>query len=101
MTLNDPESCVREWLEQIYRLAGPGADRAKMAMDLLDEQEALLEEKSEQIDALIEDFGEIDEIRRDMGDYRLVQELALAADLVEDGEYVPLEPILRMFLPID
>lgn len=36
MTLNDPELMVREWLEKIYALAGPGADLAADALELLD-----------------------------------------------------------------
>lgn len=36
MTLNDPELMVREWLDKIYRLAGPGADLAAAALGLLD-----------------------------------------------------------------
>lgn len=57
MTLNDPELMVREWLEKIYRMAGPSADMAKAAIDLLDEQGDAVAE----LGALGEKLGDFDD----------------------------------------
>lgn len=87
MTLNDPELMVREWLEKIYALAGPGAD---MLVHLIEQGV---------INECYEDFNQIGRDLTQLDDIRTLAEQAEVASF-NDSESVDLVPILRMFLPV-
>ena len=87
MTLNDPDLMVREWLEKIYRLAGPGADMAKAAIDLLDEQGDAVAE----LDALGEKLGDFDDATKGLELLARIEEEFEEHDIFREmpGEDIP------------
>lgn len=99
MSFARPDDMVREWLEKIYALAGPGSDMAKAA---LDEWDAQID-----ADGLLEEWGEKcgpdpDEVKARLERLDAIEELLEEAELIDAGdrETDPV-PLLEMFLPVN
>lgn len=96
MTLNDPELMVREWLEKIYALAGPGADMAKAAIDLVGDNQGAREE----LDGLLDRF-EVDDFReaaKRLAEYRDLTEWAEDTEVIQNLVAETLEESLNILV---
>lgn len=107
MSFARPDDMVREWLEKIYALAGPGADMAKAA---LDEWDALADTEFDEENALIEMvenhgvpqiYDSYGAIGRGLTKLEEIRALLEEAELIDAGdrETDPV-PLLEMFLPV-
>ena len=85
---------VIEWMEKLRGMAGPGADMATAALDLLDGWDAAETELTE----LSERLGDFDEAEEALKDYRALKETVDDHEVLaaQDGETIDAK--LRAFL---